>query len=225
MCSNYQRTKAYRSYVEEFTHIRLPLRFPEAHAAPNLEPQPETRPTDAAPIFRRRDDGVEMVSARWWFVPWWHKGTLKEFKLATFNARSETAATSRTFRDSFKQRRCLVAAEGWYEWTGDKGQKTKWRFTPKGDAPICFAGLWDRCKTADAGEVESFTIITQPAGSTLNAYHDRAPVVLQQRDWSAWLDLEADPRPLLGPESVDHFHVAYVSGPKVPYRHDTLDLE
>jgi putative SOS response-associated peptidase YedK len=179
------------------------------------------RPTDAAPIFRRRDDGVEMVKARWWLVPWWHKGALKEFKLATFNARSETVATSRTFRDSFKQRRCLVAAEGWHEWTGEKGKKTKWRFTPKDEAPICFAGIWDRCKTTDAGEIESFTIITQPAGSTLNAYHDRAPVVLQQRDWETWLDLDADPRPLLGQESIDHFDVAYVAGPKIPYCHET----
>ena len=205
--------------MEEFSHIRLPLVFPEAHAAPNLEPQPEIRPTDPAPIFRARDGGVEMVSARWWLVPWWHKGTVKEFKLATFNARSETVATSRTFRDAFKQRRCLVAAEGWYEWTAEKGQKTKWRFTPKDDAPICLAGVWDRCKTAGAGEVESFTIITQPAGSTLNVYHDRAPVVLQQRDWRAWLDLDADPRLLLGPESIDNFNVAYVSGPEVPFRH------
>jgi len=219
MCSNYQRTKAYRSYVEEFTHIRLPLRFPEPHAAPNLEPQPEVRPTVTAPVFRRREDGVEMVSAKWWLVPWWHKGALKEFKLATFNARAETVAKSRTFRDAFKQRRCLVAAEGWYEWTGEKGQKTKWRFTPKDDGPICFAGIWDRCMTTDAGDIESFTIITQPAGSMLNAYHDRAPVVLRQSDWSTWLDLEADPQPILGPESIDQFDVTYVSGPQVPFRH------
>ncbi len=213
MCSNYQRQKAYRAYVDEFSETRLPLRFPEPHDAPNLEPLAEVRPTDRSPIFRRRDDEVEMVQARWWLVPWWHEGALKDFKLATFNARSETVATSRTFRDSFKRRRCLVPAEGWYEWTGAKGQKTKWLFTPKGHAPICFAGLWDRCTTTDAGEVESFTIVTQPAGSALNAYHDRAPVVLAQADWSTWLDLDADPWPLLGPEGADGFDVAYVSGP------------
>lgn len=216
MCSNYQRTKAYRAYVEEFSTTRLPLRFPEAHAAPNLEPNPSIRPTDPSLIFRRREDGVEMVQARWWLVPWWHKGTLKEFKLATFNARSETIATSRTFRDSFRQRRCLVAAEGWFEWTGPKGDKTKWLFTPKDDAPICFAGIWDRCKTTDQGEVESFTIVTQPAGAPLNAYHDRAPVVLHQYQWATWLDLEADVRPLMGPESRDAFTVSHVSGPTTP---------
>ena len=208
MCGRYERTKGYRAYVEEFSAAKLPVRFPEPQAAPNLEPQPDLRPTQQAPIMRRRDDGVEMVSARWWFVPFWHRGTLRDFKLTTFNAKSETVATSRTFRDAFKQRRCLVPADGWYEWTGEKGAKVKWRFTPKDGAPICFAGLWDRCKTADAGEVESFTIITQPAGATLNAYHDRAPVVLEQSAWSTWLDLSADPAPLLGAESADRFDVA-----------------
>jgi hypothetical protein len=66
MCSDYQRTKASRAYLEEFSALRLPLRFPEPHAAPNMQPQPEVRPTDQAPIFRVRGDGVEMVSARWW---------------------------------------------------------------------------------------------------------------------------------------------------------------
>ena len=68
--------------------------------------------------------------------------------------------------------------------------------------------FWCQHKTADAGEVESFTIITQPAGPPLNSYHDRAPVVLHQADWSTWLDLSADVRPLLGPESVDGFNIA-----------------
>ena len=83
-----------------------------------------------------------------------------------------------------------------------------------GDAPICFAGLWDRCTTADAGEVESFTLVTQPPNPELLAYHDRAPVVLQQADWATWLDLEADVRLLLGVEAAAGFDVAHVSGPK-----------
>ena len=216
MCSDYQRRKGFRSYVEEFSATRLPLIFPEAHAAPNLEPQTEVRPTEQAPIFRRRDHGVEMVSARWWLLPFWHKGPLKGFKLATFNARSEDVAKKPTFREAFKRRRCLVAADGWYEWTGPKGQKTKWLFTPRDDVPICFAGLWERCETSDAGTIESFTIVTQPAGAPLNGYHDRAPVVLTQEHWETWLDPEADAAALLGPESIDRFIVAHVSGPPGP---------
>ena len=216
MCGDYQRRKGFRSYVDEFSDLRLPLIFPELHAAPNLEPQAEIRPTVSAPIFRRRGGGVEMVTARWWLLPFWHKGPLKAFKLATFNARAEDVAKKPAFCEAFKRRRCLVAADGWYEWTGPKGQKTKWLFTPQDDAPICFAGLWDRCETSDAGTVESFTIVTQPAGAPLNTYHDRAPVVLTQQHWQTWLDLDADVTPLLGPESADLFNVEYVSGPAAP---------
>jgi putative SOS response-associated peptidase YedK len=98
-----------------------------------------------------------MVRTRWWLVPFWHKGALKDFQLTTFNARSETVASAATFREAFKRRRCLVPASCWYEWTGPKGSKAKWRFTPRGEPWLCFAGIWDRCVTADAGEVESFT--------------------------------------------------------------------
>ena len=69
MCSNYKRTKGYADYRVEFTETRIPLRFPEPHAAPNMEPQLEIRPTDQAPIFRRRDDGLEMVNG-------WHRHPL-----------------------------------------------------------------------------------------------------------------------------------------------------
>ena len=211
MCGRIKRTGAFNAYVRELQEAGIIVARPAPHQAPNLEPQPDLRPTDPAPIFRRmpqgEGEGVEMIHARWWFVPYWHRGNLKDFKLTTFNAKSETVATSRTFRDSFKQRRCLVPADGWYEWTGEKGAKVKWLFTPKGNAPVCFAGLWDRCKTTDAGEVKSFTIVTQPPNPELLAYHDRAPVVLHQRDWSTWLDLTADVQPLLGTQTAAGFDV------------------
>ncbi len=129
------------------------------------------------------------------------------FKLTTFNAKAETVATAQTFRESFKRRRCLVPASCWYEWTGFKGEKAKWQFTSRGDPWLCFAGIWDRAMIADVGDVQSFTIITQPAGSPLNAYHDRAPVVVPREHWDTWLDTSADVEFLLGPESADGFHV------------------
>ena len=213
MCSNYQRRKTYREYFEEFSHTAIPLVFPDLHAAPNLEPQPEIRPTDQAPIFRLGAGGLEMVAARWWLVPFFHKGPLKEFRLATFNARSEDIASKPTFREAFARRRCLVPADGWYEWTGPKGGKTKWRYNPIGDTPICFAGLWEQATTSDAGPVLSFTIVTQPSGAPMNAHHDRAPIVLTQRDWARWLDTGAKVDDLLGPESPEAFTVTRISGP------------
>ncbi|UAJ12498.1 SOS response-associated peptidase (plasmid) [Polymorphobacter megasporae] len=99
-----------------------------------------------------------------------------------FNARAETVATSRAYRDSFKRRRCLMPADGWYEWMGphddDDKRKQPWLFAPKDGAPIMLAGIWDRCETIDQGSIESFSIVTQPAGAPLNGYHDRAPAVL-----------------------------------------------
>ena len=177
----------------------------------NLEEREQVRPTQAAPIVRLID-GVPVVSdARWWLIPWFHKGSVKEWKATTFNARAETVATSRAYRDSFKRRRCLVPADAWYEWMGpregDDKRKQPWLFTPRDAEPILFAGLWDRCDTADQGSVESFTIVTQPAGAPLNGYHDRAPVILFGDEWARWLNVDADASELLGPESRDRFDV------------------
>ena len=177
----------------------------------NLEEREQVRPTQAAPIVRLID-GVPVVSdARWWLIPWFHKGSVKEWKATTFNARAETVATSRAYRDSFKRRRCLVPADAWYEWMGpregDDKRKQPWLFTPRDAEPIMFAGLWDRCDTADQGSVESFTIVTQPAGAPLNGYHDRAPVILFGDEWARWLNVDADASELLGPESRDRFDV------------------
>lgn len=75
----------------------------------------------------------------------------------------------------------------------------------------CFAGLWDRCWTADASKVESFiAIVTWLAGAELNACHDRAPVLLRQSEWSTWLDLAADVCPPLGPQGADRFNAKWV---------------
>ena len=181
----------------------------------NLEAREQVRPTQAAPIVRLID-GVPVVSdARWWLIPWFHKGSVKEWKATTFNARAETVATSRAYRDSFKRRRCLVPADGWYEWMGpregDDKRKQPWLFTPRDAEPIMLAGLWDRCDTTDQGSVESFTIVTQPAGAPLNGYHDRAPVILFGDEWARWLDAETDASELLGPESRDRFDVVQCS--------------
>lgn len=178
-------------------------------AAVNLEPREQVRPTDDAPIVRMIEGQPNVSQARWGLVPWFYKGALKEWKATTFNARAETVARSAAFRDSFKHRRCLVVADGWYEWSGpregDEKRKQPWLFKPRDGEPIMFAVMWDRCDTTDHGPVDSFTIVTQPAGAGLNAYHDRAPVLLFGNEWARWLDVDADVGDLLGPESRDRF--------------------
>lgn len=208
MCGRYPNQQ---TWTELHAALRNFLGEP-TQAAINLESREQIRPTNDAPIVRMTD-GVPIVSeSRWWLVPWFHKGALKDWKATTFNARAETVATSRAYRDSFKHRRCLVVADGWYEWSGprdgDENRKQPWLFKPRDGEPIMFAGIWDRCDTTDQGPVDSFTIVTQPAGASLNAYHDRAPVILFGYEWARWLDLNADVSDLLGPESRDRFVVS-----------------
>jgi putative SOS response-associated peptidase YedK len=177
-------------------------------AIPNDIVNMDIRPTTRQPVVTQTEEGRELRMMRWGLVPFWHGGkAIKDFKLTTFNAKQETVATAASYKGPYAKRHCLVPATGWYEWTGQKGAKTKWWFTPKSGELLTFAGLWERCNTADQGEVESFTIITQPAGAPLNAYHDRAPVVIFPEHRRQWLDVTQDSSTLLGPESPDLFKV------------------
>lgn len=215
MCTDYRRLKGYDEMREEFSHIRIPIRLPVSAAIPNLEPQNEVRPTVPAVVFRQFEDGVELARLRWGLIPFFHRGPLKAWKFATFNARSETLKTTRSYREAFKRRRCLIAADGWVEWKGEGKPKPKFYIDRRDAAPICFAGLWDRCETEDAGIVESFTMVTQPPGAAgdgvgmnrLGDVHDRAPVVLTQQDWARWLDLDAEVDDLLTASPPDLYRI------------------
>lgn len=218
MCRDYRRRRAMGDYYAGFSEMKIRILSPPPHQAPNLQPQDDVNPTDPAPIFRMRaeGDGTEMITARWWFMPRQQKGSFKDFRkrYATFNARSDKVERSPFFRESFAQRRCLVPADGWYEWTGVKYPKTKWLFTPMDGNWMCFAGIWDHVETEDEGPIDTFTLITHAAGQSLQKYHDRAPVVMPKRDWSKWLDPEfKKPMELIGPESLDQYSVTYHSGP------------
>jgi putative SOS response-associated peptidase YedK len=106
-------------------------------AAPNLEPREHIRPTNTAAIIRPLDAGdpgagVEMVHARWWLIPFFQKKGVKDWKPMCTNARAETVATTATFREPFRRRRCLAPATHFFEWTGEKAAKVMWRFTKAG---------------------------------------------------------------------------------------------
>ena len=133
MCTDYRRTQSYAQYVEAFSDTAFPLIFPEPQQAPNLMLQDEIRPTDPAPVFRRREHGVEMMTMRWGLVPRFHKGPLKGWRAMTVNARAESVATAPAFRDAFARRHCLVPADGWVEWKGAGKPSFFTRFTDAGD--------------------------------------------------------------------------------------------
>jgi putative SOS response-associated peptidase YedK len=156
----------------------------------NLRPRYNIAPTTSVDVVRLDADGKrELVSMRWGLVPFFWKKSLKEVP-ATFNARAETVAEKPMFREAFKRRRCIIPASGFFEWTGEKGDKTPHLFSAADGSPIlAFAGLWD-CWTdpETKEEILSCTIIVSGASEWMTVYHDRMPVLLQAGDFDAWLN-------------------------------------
>jgi putative SOS response-associated peptidase YedK len=158
--------------------------------ARNLRPHYNIAPTTNVDVVRLDREGRrELVSMRWGLVPFFWKKTLKDVP-ATFNARAETVADKPMFREAFKGRRCIIPASGFFEWTGEKGDKQPHLFTAAGGSPILvFAGLWDKWHDPASGEdVLSCTIIVSGASAWMLPYHDRMPVLLAAKDFDAWLD-------------------------------------
>ncbi len=158
----------------------------------NLAP---SQPVAAVRIAR---DGVrELVPLRWGLIPHWAKEEKTGY--STINARVETVATKPAFRDAFRRRRCLIPADGFYEWQFSPGSKRKqpWYIELKDGEPFAFAGLWERWEPRQAGEpVESCTILVTEANELVRPIHARMPVILDPTDYDAWLDPAYDPSAL-----------------------------
>lgn len=175
-------------------HAALRLIIPSGVEPP--EPAYNIAPTQYAPIFRRAPEGedvprgeMQVAPAMWGLVPsWWNK-PLSEKKFSTFNARSETVASSNTFRGAFRHHRCLIPASGFYEWTGPKGKKQPYAIGLRNRRWFCFAGLWDRAMI-DGSEIDSFTILTTRANELMSNLHTRMPVILDPSNYERWLDLD-----------------------------------
>src|SRR5207237_844513 len=125
---------------------------------------------------------------KWGFVPSWSKEPKVGF--SNINARAETVATSNAYRGSFRSRRCLMPADGFYEWAPGP-PKVPHHFRLKGGGPFAFAGLWDRW---DKGEpLETCALITTTANAVVGRSHGRMPVILTREDYETWLDPGATP--------------------------------
>jgi putative SOS response-associated peptidase YedK len=181
-------------------------------------------PTSMQPIIRQSRDTAEreLVSLRWGLVPFFAQD-LKAFKgFSTINARAETITVSRTYREPFKKRRCLVPASGFYEWKkiGDpmvKKDRVKipYAFDLANGHMMAFAGLWDAWKDPANGQwLQSYTIITTEANELMAPVHDRMPVILHPGDFNRWLDREVTDQPpidLLRPFPADEMEAFEVS--------------
>lgn len=165
-----------------------------------VAPDYNIAPTTFQPIVRldRETGEREMELLRWGLVPFFAK-SLKDFKgFSTFNARAETLSKNAVWREPFKKRRCLVPADGFYEWKklDDSKKPARQPFAirlAEGEA-LAFAGLWDAWKDADGNWLQSFAIITTEANEIMQPIHNRMPVIVAQRDWEEWLSRD-DSRP------------------------------
>ena len=146
-------------------------------------------PTDPIPAIVEHDDRRHLVRFRWGLVPHWAPSLGVGARM--INARSETAADKPAFRDSLARRRCLVPADGFYEWQRRDGQKLPWFVSPADGSPAAFAGLWAVWHDADQPDtapIRTCAILTTAARGAVADLHDRMPVTVSRNDWDRWLD-------------------------------------
>jgi len=168
-------------------------------AVPQFAPNADWRPTDRAPVVRlAADGGRECVLARWGLVPPWAPDL--KFGTRCINARAETLARLPAFRSAFRRRRCLVPVNAFFEWSGEKGRRLKWRIGMRDEPLFALAGLWEWWQDPQSGEgIASYTIVTCEANAAIAPLHDRMPVIVGAADYARWLDAAADGQPLLVP--------------------------
>ncbi len=226
MCSRYNLTtplEAARAYFRVKNGEPYPPRY-------NIAP--------TQPVLIVRLDHVrerELALVRWGLIPSWAKDPARLSTL--FSARAESAAEKASFRGAMRHRRCLVPANGYYEWTGKAGARQPHLIRRPDSGLIAFAGLWESWLGADGSEIDTMAILTVAANSSLSSLHERMPAILQPDDFDAWLDtrgfsaemaaqmLRPAPDDLLEPIAVDpRLNNARNEGPELikPYRERLL---
>ena len=185
---------------------------------PDPEPRYNIAPTQMVAVVRRDEDSLRrrLDFVRWGLVPSWAKDLSIGSKL--INARAETASQKPAFRAAFRYRRCLVPADGFYDWERGKGRKQPYLVSMADGSTFAFAGLWEKWHSAEGKVIESCTILTTDANELLSPIHDRMPVILRPENYDVWLDPEAkQPElllPLLIPYPAEQMAIRVVS-PKV----------
>jgi len=142
-------------------------------------------------------DGVNrLVEFQWGLIPSWAKDPAIGYNM--INARAETIAEKPSFREAFKRHRCLIVADGFYEWKKDGKRKVPMQILLKSGEPFAFAGLYEHWRSPDRQVIKSCAIITKDANELIAPVHDRMPVILSQADRTAWIDPDSrDSRRLL----------------------------
>jgi putative SOS response-associated peptidase YedK len=161
--------------------------IPSAAQVKSWENRYNLAPSEYALCVRQGGAGKrEAVDLRWGLVPPWEKDSAKARK--PINARSETAAEKKTFRDAFRRRRCIVAATGWYEWTPGKLRKQPHCIRATHGKPLAFAGLYEHWDSGVGVTIDSFTVITCEPNAKMAKLHHRMGCILDESNYDAWLD-------------------------------------
>ena len=143
-------------------------------------------PTQDVAVVRQGAAGRELAMLHWGLIPSWAKE--RAIGARMINARAETLAEKPAFRGAYKARRCLIVADGFYEWQKAGPRKQPWYFSLAEGGPFGFAGLWERWKDPEGAAVESCTIVTTTANDVVAPVHDRMPVIVPAREYDLWLD-------------------------------------
>lgn len=173
-------------YTLKITPAELATYF-DLPEVPDLPARYNIAPTQPIPTVRV-DAGIgrHLVMMRWGFVPAWAKEMTGSAPL--INARLETAHEKPTFRQSFRARRCLIPADGFYEWQRTEAAKQPYVFQLPDGEPYAFAALWDRWQAPDGAVIDSCAMLTTEANAVMAPIHHRVPVILERAHYAAWLD-------------------------------------
>lgn len=165
---------------------------------PQIEPHFNIAPTNDVATVRAEADGIgrKLDLLHWGFVPVWAKDPSVGNRM--INARSETAATSPAFKRAFRERRCLIVADGFFEWQRIGNKKQPYYIRLEDGEPFAFAGLWEAWRGPDGATLQSCTLLTTAPNDLVRSVHDRMPVILAPSAYDQWLDPQVkDPAALM----------------------------
>jgi putative SOS response-associated peptidase YedK len=179
MCGRYRLSRR-KQLVEEY--------FDSVSDEPDWAPRHNIAPTQPVPVIRQnpKEPVRELALMRWGLIPSWAKDS--SVAASMINARSETAATKPAFRDPLRYRRCLIPADGFYEWKRTTTSKRPYCFEVNEGELFAFAGLWDGWKDSNGSWVKTCSILTTTPNAATSAIHDRMPAILDPDSYELWLD-------------------------------------
>lgn len=178
MCGRYTFTSAPEAIRQLFGYLEQP----------DFPPRYNIAPTQPIPIVRLAEDVRHFALVRWGLLPSWVKDP-KVFSLLV-NARGESISDKPAFKSAMKYRRCLVPADGFYEWQRDGERRRPFYVRAKSGSPLAFAGLWEVWTGPNGEEVETAAIVTTRANGTLSPIHDRMPVIVPPEAFDLWLNCQ-----------------------------------